>query len=159
MEITQVRVFPVREDKLKAFVSVIFDSCFVVSDIKIIEGANGLFVSMPSKKCKNGKGYWTKGTNAHVPGEHKTGEQLRAERERSGGNSTATVAVDDTPAPTAASSSCRVLLLLLIPVFALKFRLRGRNCLPMLLLGSVNLSSLKFLMISRMLTLEVMLCG
>jgi stage V sporulation protein G len=54
MEVTQVRVFPVDEDKLKAFVSVIFDDCFVVSDIKIIEGANGLFISMPSKKRRNG---------------------------------------------------------------------------------------------------------
>ena len=54
MEITQVRVFPVQEDKLKAFVSIIFDDCFVVSDIKIIAGTNGLFVSMPSKKRKNG---------------------------------------------------------------------------------------------------------
>lgn len=54
MEITQVRIFPVEEDKLKAFVSVIFDDCFVVSDIKIIQGTNGLFISMPSKKRKNG---------------------------------------------------------------------------------------------------------
>ncbi len=54
MEITQVRVFPVEEEKLKAFVSVIFDDCFVVSDIKIILGVNGLFVSMPSKRRKNG---------------------------------------------------------------------------------------------------------
>ena len=54
MDITQVRIFPVDEEKLKAFVSVIFDECFVVSDIKIIQGANGLFVSMPSKKRKNG---------------------------------------------------------------------------------------------------------
>jgi stage V sporulation protein G len=54
MEITQIRVFPVHEDKLKAFVSVVFDHCFVVSDIKIIEGTSGLFVSMPSKKRKNG---------------------------------------------------------------------------------------------------------
>jgi len=54
MEITQVRVFPVEEEKLKAFVSVIFDDCFVVSDIKIIQGVNGLFVSMPSKRRKNG---------------------------------------------------------------------------------------------------------
>ena len=54
MEITQIKVFPVEEDKLKAFVSVIFDHCFVVSDIKIIQGLNGLFVSMPSKKRKNG---------------------------------------------------------------------------------------------------------
>jgi len=54
MEITQIRVFPVEEEKLKAFVSVIFDDCFVVSDIKIIQGTSGLFVSMPSKKRKNG---------------------------------------------------------------------------------------------------------
>ena len=54
MEITQVRVFPVDEDKLKAFVSIIIDECFVVSDIKIIEGPSGLFISMPSKKRKNG---------------------------------------------------------------------------------------------------------
>jgi len=54
MEITQIRVFPVQEDKLKAFVSIILDDCFVVSDIKIIEGGSGLFVSMPSKKRKNG---------------------------------------------------------------------------------------------------------
>ena len=54
MEITQVRVFPVDEEKLKAFVSVTFDDCFVVSDIKIIQGNNGLFISMPSKKRRNG---------------------------------------------------------------------------------------------------------
>ncbi len=54
MEITQIRVFPVHEDKLKAFVSIILDECFVVSDIKIIQGNSGLFVSMPSKKRKNG---------------------------------------------------------------------------------------------------------
>ena len=54
MDVTQVRVFPVEEDKLKAFVSIIIDDCFVVSDIKIIQGDNGLFISMPSKKRKNG---------------------------------------------------------------------------------------------------------
>jgi stage V sporulation protein G len=54
MEITDVRVFPVDEEKLKAFVSIIIDDCFVVSDIKIISGASGLFISMPSKKRKNG---------------------------------------------------------------------------------------------------------
>ena len=54
MEITDVRVFPVDEEKLKAFVSIIIDDCFVVSDIKVISGASGLFISMPSKKRKNG---------------------------------------------------------------------------------------------------------
>ena len=54
MEITEVRVFPVDDDKLKAFVSIILDDCFVISDIKIIHGPKGLFVSMPSKKRKDG---------------------------------------------------------------------------------------------------------
>lgn len=54
MEITDIRVFPVDEEKLKAFVTVVFDHCFVVSDIKVINGPNGLFISMPSKRRKNG---------------------------------------------------------------------------------------------------------
>jgi stage V sporulation protein G len=54
MEITDVKVIPVDDDKLKAFVSIVFDKCFVVTDIKIILGPKGLFVSMPSKKRKDG---------------------------------------------------------------------------------------------------------
>ena len=54
MEITEVRVFPVEDEKLKAFVSIILDNCFVISDIKIIHGPQGLFISMPSKKRKDG---------------------------------------------------------------------------------------------------------
>ncbi|HSF18617.1 MAG TPA: septation regulator SpoVG [Vicinamibacteria bacterium] len=54
MEITEVRIFPVDDEKLKAFVSIILDDCFVISDIKIIHGPKGLFVSMPSKKRKDG---------------------------------------------------------------------------------------------------------
>lgn len=54
MEITDIRVFPVDEDKLKAFVTIVFDACFVVSDIKVINGSSGLFISMPSKRRKNG---------------------------------------------------------------------------------------------------------
>ncbi|NIQ40236.1 MAG: septation regulator SpoVG [Proteobacteria bacterium] len=54
MEITEVRVFPVSEDKLKAYVTITFDDCFVVRDLKVIHGNNGLFVAMPSKKRKDG---------------------------------------------------------------------------------------------------------
>jgi stage V sporulation protein G len=54
MNITQVKVFPVNEEKLKAYVSIVFDACFLVSDLKIIQGPNGLFISMPSKRKKNG---------------------------------------------------------------------------------------------------------
>lgn len=55
MEITEIKVFPVQEEKLKAFVSVVFDRCFMVNDIKIIQGRQGLFISMPSRKKKNGE--------------------------------------------------------------------------------------------------------
>jgi stage V sporulation protein G len=55
MEITEVKVFPIHEEKLKAFVSVVFDQCFMINDIKIIQGRDGLFISMPSRKKKNGE--------------------------------------------------------------------------------------------------------
>jgi stage V sporulation protein G len=54
MEITEVRVFPVNEDKLKAYATITFDDCFVVRDLKVIHGNSGLFVAMPSKKRKDG---------------------------------------------------------------------------------------------------------
>ena len=55
MVITEVKVFPVNEDRLKAYVSITIDNCFVVRDLKIIEGTGGLFVAMPSKKRKDGQ--------------------------------------------------------------------------------------------------------
>ena len=54
MEVTEVKVFPVQEDRLKAYVTITFDNCFVVRDLKVISGNNGLFVAMPSKKRKDG---------------------------------------------------------------------------------------------------------
>lgn len=55
MEITMVKVYPVHEEKLKAFVSVVFDHCFMVNDIKVIQGKDGLFLSMPSRRKKSGE--------------------------------------------------------------------------------------------------------
>ena len=55
MVITEVKVFPVNEDRLKAYVSITIDNCFVIRDLKIIEGTTGLFVAMPSKKRKDGQ--------------------------------------------------------------------------------------------------------
>ena len=54
MEVTEVRVFPVDEEKLKAYVTITIDNCFVIRDLKVIQGNNGLFVAMPSKKRKDG---------------------------------------------------------------------------------------------------------
>lgn len=54
MEITEVKVFPVNEDKLKAYITIVLDGCFVVRDLKVISGGTGLFVAMPSKRRKDG---------------------------------------------------------------------------------------------------------
>ncbi|MCM0604709.1 MAG: septation regulator SpoVG [Xanthomonadaceae bacterium] len=54
MEITEVKVFPVHEDKLKAYITIVLDGVFVVRDLKVIAGNTGLFVAMPSKKRKDG---------------------------------------------------------------------------------------------------------
>ncbi len=54
MEITEVKVFPVDEEKLKAYITIVLDECFVVRDLKIISGTAGLFVAMPSKRRKDG---------------------------------------------------------------------------------------------------------
>lgn len=52
MEITEVRIKLMGEpgERLKAFCSITFDDCFVIRDLKIIEGTNGPFVAMPSRK-------------------------------------------------------------------------------------------------------------
>jgi stage V sporulation protein G len=52
VEITEVRIKLMEDpdDRLRAFCSVTFDNCFVVRDLKIIEGATGPFVAMPSRK-------------------------------------------------------------------------------------------------------------
>ncbi len=54
MEITEVRIFPVNEDKLKAYATITFDNCFIVRDLKVISGNTGLFIAMPSKKRRDG---------------------------------------------------------------------------------------------------------
>jgi stage V sporulation protein G len=54
MEITEVKIYPVGEKKVKAYASVIFDECFIIRDLKVIDGDSKLFVAMPSKKMKDG---------------------------------------------------------------------------------------------------------
>ncbi|MDY6024393.1 MAG: septation regulator SpoVG [Candidatus Borkfalkiaceae bacterium] len=57
MKISDVRVRIVKKDdsKLKAVASVTFDDCFVVHDIKVIEGNEGYFIAMPSRKTNDGE--------------------------------------------------------------------------------------------------------
>lgn len=57
MNISEVRIRFVKKDdsKLKAVASVTLDNCFVVHDIKIIDGTDGLFIAMPSRKTSDGE--------------------------------------------------------------------------------------------------------
>lgn len=56
MKITDVRVRRISEEgKMKAIISVTFNEQFVVHDIKIIDGQNGLFIAMPSRKMGDGE--------------------------------------------------------------------------------------------------------
>ena len=55
LNITDIRVRKVSDEgKMKAVVSVTFDDEFVVHDIKVIDGQNGLFIAMPSRKMGDG---------------------------------------------------------------------------------------------------------
>lgn len=56
MEITSITIRKMgNEGKMKAIVSVTFDHSFVVHDIKVIEGNNGYFIAMPSRKTQDGE--------------------------------------------------------------------------------------------------------
>ena len=57
MNITEVRVRLVKKEdsKLKAAVSITIDNCFVIHDIKVISGTDGLFIAMPSRKTPVGE--------------------------------------------------------------------------------------------------------
>ena len=56
MKITDIRIRIVKKDdnKLKAVASMTIDDCFAVHDIKVIEGNQGLFIAMPSRKTPEG---------------------------------------------------------------------------------------------------------
>jgi len=56
MDITDIRIRKVTsEGKLKAYVTVTFDDCFVIHNVKIIEGKSGVFIAMPSRKTRAGE--------------------------------------------------------------------------------------------------------
>lgn len=55
MDISEVKIFlkEGQDKKLKAYATLTFDNCFVVRNVKVIEGTKGLFVAMPSRKIKD----------------------------------------------------------------------------------------------------------
>jgi stage V sporulation protein G len=54
VELTEIRINLRNEEKLKAFVHVTFDDVFIVRGLKVINGKDGLFVCMPSRKLPDG---------------------------------------------------------------------------------------------------------
>lgn len=82
MTITEVRIKLMEEpgERLRAFCSITFDSCFVVRDLKIIEGTSGLFVAMPSRKLTAHCGKC--GMKNHLRAQHcnQCGEKLSDSR-------------------------------------------------------------------------------
>jgi stage V sporulation protein G len=56
MKVTEVRINPAKGGKVRAFASVVFDDCFIVNDLRVIEGREGqVFVTMPARKTRNGQ--------------------------------------------------------------------------------------------------------
>ncbi|MCK4311567.1 MAG: septation regulator SpoVG, partial [Candidatus Cloacimonetes bacterium] len=55
MNITDVKVFLRESNQLKAFVNIVIDDAFIIRNIKVIEGENGLFVAMPSRRVSSGE--------------------------------------------------------------------------------------------------------
>lgn len=54
MQITKVTLRPVAMNKVVAIASIVVDDCFVVHDLRVVNGDKGLFVAMPSRKLPNG---------------------------------------------------------------------------------------------------------
>ena len=54
MQITEVRIYPTNEDLVKAYVTITFDNCLTIREIRVIQGPTGLFVSFPSEKQRDG---------------------------------------------------------------------------------------------------------
>lgn len=54
MELTEIRITLRDDNKLKGFASITLENAFVIRGLKIIEGASGLFIAMPSRKRRDG---------------------------------------------------------------------------------------------------------
>ena len=56
MKVTEVRISPAKGGKIRAFASIVVDDCFIVNDLRVIEGREKqLFVTMPARKARNGQ--------------------------------------------------------------------------------------------------------
>ena len=54
MQVTEIRIYPTNKNLVRAYVTITFDDCFMIREIKVIKGTTGYFVSMPSRKQRDG---------------------------------------------------------------------------------------------------------
>jgi stage V sporulation protein G len=54
MQVTEVRIYPTNKNLVRAYVTITFDSCLMIREIKVIKGPTGYFVAMPSRKQRDG---------------------------------------------------------------------------------------------------------
>lgn len=56
MKVTEVRISPAKGGKIRAFASIVVDDCFIINDLRVIEGREKqFFVTMPARKARNGQ--------------------------------------------------------------------------------------------------------
>ncbi len=93
MDITDIRIRKINQDsKMKAIVSVTFDNSLAIHDIKIIEGADKLFVAMPSRKTPEGE---------YKDIAHPINSQMRSSLEQSILEKYQTALLEETDSPNA----------------------------------------------------------
>jgi stage V sporulation protein G len=54
MQITEITIHPTNDGLVRAYASIVFDNCFMVGEIRVIQGLTGLFISFPAKKLTDG---------------------------------------------------------------------------------------------------------
>jgi stage V sporulation protein G len=96
MEITEVRIklMEASEDRLRGFCSVTFDSCFVVRDLKIIDGNSGPFVAMPSRKLTSNCGKCRTKNHMRANYCNQCGQKLRQIKPQQGADGRAKLYAD-----------------------------------------------------------------
>jgi stage V sporulation protein G len=54
MQITEITIHPTNDGLVRSYASIVFDNCFMVGEIRVIQGLTGLFISFPAKKLTDG---------------------------------------------------------------------------------------------------------
>jgi stage V sporulation protein G len=81
MQITEITIHPTNEGLLRAYVNIVFDNCFMIREIRVIESPNGLFLSFPTKKLRDGT-HWDIAFPANAETRNMMQQAILAEYEK-----------------------------------------------------------------------------